>query len=157
MPNRWLAGVLLFALGFGSAMMMKVPSTQAASKEGVVEGNLRFVNGERGDFQLIYSKPNKSDIFVAVALGAQRQATWQRGKVAFTKEQRKSLTIFRLTPVMKVTAQFANPCDSPELCPFPPDPEPRPGPGPRPFSEEELAFNRSILAFLGPDARRPGF
>jgi len=137
---------------------MKLPSTQAASKEGVVEGNLKFVNGERGDFQLIYSKPNKSDIFVAVGLGSQKQATWHRGKITFTKEQRKSLTIFRLTPVMKVTAQFANPCDAPELCPFPPDPEPRPGPGPRPFSDEELAFDRSILTFLGPDlARRPGF
>src|SRR5262245_56042799 len=161
MRSRRFAGILLFALGFGSAVVMRIPSTQAASREGVVEGNLKYILSDRGDFQLIYSKPNKSDIYVAVGRNllkaSERRAALHRGKITFVKEQRKSLTIFRLTPVMRVTAQFSNPCGPPELCPFPPDPEP-PRPGPRPFGDQEIALDQYNFEFLGPDlARQPGF
>ena len=155
MRSRRFVGVLLFALGFGSAFLMRLPSTQAASRERVIQGNLKYIVGDRGDFQLIYPKPNKNDVFVVVGrnLGkaSQRRVSWHRGKLSFTKEQRTSLTIFSLTPVMKVTAQFENPCGPPVLCPFPDEPPRGPIP-PRPtLSEEQLALDKSDLAFLGPD------
>ena len=50
MKTRWLAGVVLFALGFGSAQMMKVSAADAAG--GMVDEGLNLV--EHADrFELI--------------------------------------------------------------------------------------------------------
>ena len=44
MSRRWLAGAFLFALGFGSALLVKLPEADAAAKEEVVAGTLKYVD-----------------------------------------------------------------------------------------------------------------
>ena len=67
MKAHWLAGAVLFALGFGSAFLVKLPSADAAdtaAKELAIEGTpLKYVDGQ--DFKLIYPPGGKTEYLVA--------------------------------------------------------------------------------------------
>lgn len=132
MSKRWLSGVLLFALGFGSAALVQLPSIHAAAKEVVIEGNLKYVDGN--ELQLIYPKPNKNDNYLAIVPRKKKsdrssgpQISFQTGKASFSKEDKEGMIIYRLTPVVIVKNNVTKPCNDPAvLCPLPPEPLPPP-------------------------------
>lgn len=142
MTTRWLAGAVLFALGFGSALLVRLPAADAAVKEEVVEGTLKYIDGE--DFRLKYPPGGKTDYLVAVARkpGAPApnpQVSYKVGEAVFSKKDLQSLTVFQVkplilwqaaSPAVKAAAAAVRPgrtirCGHPQIyCPLPPPPGP---------------------------------
>ena len=86
MTNRWLAGVAIFALGFGCAQMMRV-TTADADDDAVVDENLHIVDhGDR--FELVNTGGEHYLVIVERKLGTPApdpQIQWAKS----------SLTIFK--------------------------------------------------------------
>jgi len=124
--HRWLAGVLLFALGCGTALLIKVPAVGAASQEGVVEGSLKYVDGE--DFRLIYPSGDKTEYLVVVSRSpgttTEMPITSQSGLAVFSKKKLERLTIYRVTPLLTWKGGLIGKCDGEDYCPLPPPPPP---------------------------------
>ena len=129
--HRWLAGVLLFALGCGAALLIKVPAVGAASQEGVVEGNLKYVDGE--DFRLIYPSGDKTSgdkteylVVVSRAPGTMTEApiNSRSGLAVFSKKNLERLTVYRVVPVLTFKGGLIGKCDGEDYCPLPPPPPP---------------------------------
>lgn len=130
MKMRWLAGLTLFALGFGCAQMMKI--TPAEAEDGIVEEGLRFLENPSA-FELTNTGSKHYLVVVDRDADAQvdePQAISKTGSVTISKEGLKALTLIELRAVAQLIpgnpeARECNPefedCPSPE-----PLPEPRP-------------------------------
>ncbi|HEX4962486.1 MAG TPA: hypothetical protein VF173_16750, partial [Thermoanaerobaculia bacterium] len=128
MLTRWLAGALLFTFGFGSAVLAKLPKTAAASQEGVVEGNLKYVDGD--DFRLVYPPGEKTEYLVVVThtAGTKPDAAPQistlSGLAIYPKKNLDRLTVYRVTPLLLWHGGSIGKCDGDDFCPLPPPPPP---------------------------------
>ena len=129
MKTRWLAGTLLFAFGFGSALLVRLPSADASSTQGVVDGTLKYIDGEDA-FELIYPPGETTDYFVVAArdpeAAQQPGVTYKTGGATFSKKGLRSLTVLRLTPliVWKEDQDTLRCGNFPVLCVLPPPPPP---------------------------------
>jgi hypothetical protein len=127
MSTRWLYGVLLFAFGFGSALLMRLPAADAAAKEGVIEGGLKYVDG--ADFQLIHAAGDKNEYLVVVSrtpvsgTDLQPRVAYETEQAHISRERLQSLTIYRLVPLVRTLDRDIRKC-RPGLCPVPPEPPP---------------------------------
>jgi hypothetical protein len=151
MSTRWLPGILLFALGFGSAVLVRLPeadAADAAAEEGVVEGNLKFIDG--ADFRLVYPPGGKTDYLIVVSRksgtvkDSPPRISYHTGAAAFAKKDLQNVTVYHVKPLViwtsgaetsgveKAGAEKASArrvgvfrCGSgPFLCPLPPIPPP---------------------------------
>ncbi len=124
--HRWLAGALLFALGCGAASLIKAPAAGAASQDGVVEGNLKYVDGE--DFRLIYPPGDKTEYLVVVSrapgTATEIPITSRSGLAVFSKKNLERLTVYRVVPLLTVKGGVIGKCDGEDYCPLPPPPPP---------------------------------
>jgi hypothetical protein len=123
MSKRWFAGVLLFALGFGSAFLVRLGSAEAQpTSSGEVETGLRYTVGN--GFTLA-NTGNKAYLAVVTSTGgAGPQILQKSGTAEFSKKD--TVNIYRLVPVGIWATKF-RPCHEWELCPAP-SPEPPPPP-----------------------------
>ena len=144
MSGRWLAGAFLFALGFGSAFLTRLPAADAAAKEEVVAGTLKYVDDK--DFKLIYPPGGKTDYLVAAlrkpgTKAADPQVSYKTGEAVFSKKDLQSLTVYEVKPLIQwqsgpsparktAAAAAFGPgrtirCGIPQVyCPLPPPPGP---------------------------------
>lgn len=149
MTSRWLAGAVLFGLGFGSALLVR-PAADAANtavKEVPVEGTtLKYIDGP-DDFRLKYPAGGKADYFVAVVREpgsvSQSSISYKIGEVVVSKRDLQSLTVFQAKPLISLqpkttpvhaslvqaAAVSARPfrvirCGEQVYCPLPPPPDP---------------------------------
>lgn len=128
MRNRWLAGLALFALGFGSAQVMKV--TAAHAQDEMPDGFQIVDHGNR--YELINTGDRRVLAMVEYKEGMPAPAP-EIGAVE------RSLTVMKygLSKVrlawledLELSERECNPVF--EDCVEPGDPFPSPGPGPRP-------------------------
>ena len=130
MSTRWLSGVLLFALGFGTALLARLPEAGAASGQGVVSGSLKYING--ADFQLVYPPGGKASYLVVVSRKpgtvkalSEPQVAYKSGSAAYSKQNLDSLTIFEARPLAIWKGGDVIHCgDGPVQCILPPPPPP---------------------------------
>lgn len=144
MFTRWLAGTLLFALGFGSALLTRLPVAGAASAEGVVEGSdLKYIDGA-DLLQLINPSGGKTDFLVALsrkpaaAKVSGPQVSYVAGSASFSKKDLQSLAVYQVTPLIgwksgsekRGVAKAGETrlgvfrCGRPSICTLPPPPPP---------------------------------
>ena len=128
MSTRWLKGVLLFALGCASAMLVRPVETRAASAGGeTVEGDLTYIDGT--EFRLTY--PQGEAAYVVVV---QRKAgkghpsvSYQTGSAVISKKDLQSLTVYRLDPrvvIQNNNGSVTRCVRGDDQCPLPPPPPP---------------------------------
>lgn len=129
MLNRWFAGVVIFALGFGCARVMTPTSAEAKSAD--LEPGLKYMdngteyevtNAGESAYLAVVDRKAGSEV-------VEPQLGLKTGTAVFTKKDLERLTIFRVTPVA-----FLDPSLTPsgrdchpgfEDCPLPqPDPPP---------------------------------
>jgi hypothetical protein len=128
MKARWLAGALLFILGFGSAMLVKLPLASAGSTQGVVEGNLKYIDGDDA-FQLLYPSGDKSYIVLTTrdpnwAAEGAPQVTYQTGGATISKKGLYRLVVLRGEPLIAWNGDTLRCGNFPILCVLPPPPPP---------------------------------
>jgi hypothetical protein len=133
MTQRWLAGIAIFALGFGCAQVMQVTTADAQDTE--MEDGLQYSDtGESyvvtntGEFAYLAVVHRTSGTQVLEPSFGSKSETAE-----FSKQDLVDITIHRITPVGKLVPteqpQFTL-CDPPqdfEDCPYP-RPEPFPPP-----------------------------
>ena len=147
MKARWLAGAVLFALGFGSALLVRLPAADAAdapASEGTIEGTpLKYVDGE--DFRVKVPAGVKTEYLITVArkpgagVTPEPQISARTGEAVFSKKGLQTLTIFEVKPLVQwqsappqraAQASVVSPsrigrCGSPKIyCVLPPPPGP---------------------------------
>lgn len=127
MSTRWLAGLSLFVLGFGSASLVTLSAVGAASKEGVVEGNLKYIDSD--DFRLVYPSGGKNDYLVVVSRkpGTVKEPTpnisYATGLVRISKKGLQSLVVYK--PIIIWKGDVGRCGQGPFWwCPLPPPPPP---------------------------------
>jgi hypothetical protein len=127
MSTRWLKGILLFALGCASAMLVKPVETRAAAAGGeTVEGELTYINGN--DFRLTYPR-GEADYVVVVQRKAGKGRTTvssQTGSAVISKKDLQSLIVYRLDPrvVIQSSGNVLRCARWDDQCPLPPPPPP---------------------------------
>lgn len=132
MSHRWLAGILIFTLGFGSACLMRIGSANAASNEGEVEPGLVYSDSPT-TFKLVNSGDKNYVVIVTRKPGmipaSDPLVTYAAGSSSFSKNDLQSLRIYRVTPVGELQATIGfRPCNGgPDDCPLP---QPLPPPPP---------------------------
>ena len=109
MKARWLAGAVLFALGFGSALLVRLPAADAAdvpAREVAIEGTpLKYVDGQY--FRLKVPAGVKTEYLIAVARkpGAgvtfEPQISARTGEAVFSKKGLQTLTVFEVKPLVQ--------------------------------------------------------
>lgn len=138
MKTRWLAGVALFALGFGSSQMMKISVADAAGGAMVDEG-LSFV--ERDDsFELINTGSARYLVIVARKEGmvADPQMEAVEGSLTILKaglEEARIAKVQYLGALTNAKPPYRDCNPSVEDCVEPWEPLPTPRP-PKPFMLE---------------------
>jgi hypothetical protein len=128
MPTRWLAGMVLFALGFGCALLVNFPEASAASKQGLVSGSLKYVDST--DFQLIYPPGGKTDYLVVVSRkpgtvnNSEPLVAYKAGSATFSKKNLDSLIVYEVRPLV-IWKDDVSVCGrGPVQCILPPPPPP---------------------------------
>ena len=134
MKHRWLAGIVLFSLGFGSAFLMRLTAADTPPKEGIVEGQLKFVDGAE-TFSLTDGAGGKGYLIVVtrnvgVLQGGEPLVSYKKGAAAVAKKDLQTLGIYRLTPAGVWQSGSFRPCNEalPDDCPLPRMPQPPPPP-----------------------------
>lgn len=161
MSARWLGSILLFALGFATAFLIRLPVADATAIQGAVGGNLKYVEGDK-DFQFVY--PPGQDTSPYLVIGTRKPGTvkgpaplvsFQTGRLSVAKQNLVSLTICEVKPLLLLKEGRGIRCDQ-AYCPLPPEPLP-PGPPlqPKPPITIPPDFFYNFLK-AGPDAPRPG-
>ena len=144
MAKRWLAGVALFVLGFGSAQVMHVATADAQDTE-MDEGAELIDHGD--EYEIVNTGPYAYLIEVNLKPGFGEDEpviTHKTGSAVISKDGLDDLSIFRISTVGKVVPTVHPPfriCDPPmdfEDCPLP-RPQPPP-PGPIYFVEPDPNF-----------------
>jgi hypothetical protein len=131
MAKSWLAGVALFAFGFGCAQVMHVATADAQDTE--MEEGFQYV--DHGDkYELINTSGNAYMVRVKRKpgfAGFEPQVKLEAASAMISKDGLEDLSIFRITTVGKLVASVHPPfriCDPPQNfvdCPLPrPDPPP---------------------------------
>ena len=152
MSGRWLAGAFLFALGFGSALLVRLPAANAANtadvpaREVAVEGTpLKYVDGQ-DDFRLKVPAGVKTEYLIAVArkpgtgVILDPQISDRTGEAVYSKKGLQTLTIYEVKPLIQwqstprpsatraaaAVAAFGRTvrCGRDTYCPLPPPPRP---------------------------------
>jgi|tagenome__1003787_1003787.scaffolds.fasta_scaffold19889458_2 hypothetical protein len=133
MSIRWLAAVLLFSLGFGSALVVKSLETGVAPREGTIVGKLRY-RDTGTDFQLIRPAEDRVNYLVVVTkkgTDAAPQVAFPNEKLTLHKVDTGVVGIYQVIPLatVKVSSSVINSikCRPTDYCPLPPDPGPPPG------------------------------
>ena len=136
MKSRWLASALLFILGFGCAQMIRVPSAGASSTQGVVEGTLKYVDGD-DVFELLYP-PGGDRKYLVLARrdvdpvqAGEPQVAYRTGGAKYSKKGLRSLLVLRIEPLIAWDADVVRCENQPILCVLPPPPPP-------PIEDEQL-------------------
>jgi hypothetical protein len=129
MKARWLAGILLFSLGFGCALMIQPPSAGASATQGVVEGTLKYVDGDDA-FELLYP-PGGDKKYLVLARrdldsvqAGDPQVTYHTGGAKFSKKGLRSLLVLRIEPLIAWQDDVVRCEHLPILCVLPPPPPP---------------------------------
>jgi hypothetical protein len=129
MTSRWLAGLAIFALGFGCAQMMKVTAANAAD-DGMPDEEFRFV--DHGDsYELINTGTKRLLIMVELKEGVplpEPQIEAMEGSAIIMKEGLAYARIASLEE-LDLSERECNPIY--EDCVEPEAPFPSPGPRPR--------------------------
>ena len=106
MKARWLAGAVLFALGFGSAFLVRLPAADAAAREVAIEGTpLKYVDGQ--DFRVRVPAGVKTEYLIAVArkpgagVTLEPQISARTGEAVFAKKGLQTLTVFEVKPLIQ--------------------------------------------------------
>lgn len=112
MKARWLAGAVLFALGFGSALLVRLPAAvaantaAAAAKEVAIEGTpLKYVDGQ--DFRVKVPAGVKTEYLIAVArkpgagVTLESQISARTGEAVVSKKGLQTLTVFEVKPLIQ--------------------------------------------------------
>ncbi|HEX5716687.1 MAG TPA: hypothetical protein VF179_11060 [Thermoanaerobaculia bacterium] len=118
MKARWLAGAVLFALGFGCAFLVRLPAADAANaanaantadvpaKEVAIEGTpLKYVDGQ--DFRVKVPAGVKTEYLIAVArkpgagVTLEPQISAKTGEAVFSKKGLQTLTVFEVKPLIQ--------------------------------------------------------
>lgn len=130
MTSRWLAGLAIFALGFGCAQMMKVTAADAADDE-VPDQGFQFV--DHGDsYEFINTGDKRLLITVEYKEGMplpEPEIGAVEGSLIILKDGLSQLRLTRLED-LELSERECNPIY--EDCVEPDVPLPSPGPGPRP-------------------------
>jgi hypothetical protein len=129
MKTRWLAGALLFSFGFGSALLVRLPSASASSTQGVVEGTLKYIDGDDA-FELLYP-PGGDKKYVVLTRrdldsvqAGESQVTYHTGGAKFSKKGLRSLLVLRMEPLIAWQGEVSRCGNFPVLCVLPPPPPP---------------------------------
>ncbi|HWM94573.1 MAG TPA: hypothetical protein VN493_27715 [Thermoanaerobaculia bacterium] len=129
MKTRWFAGALLFILGFGSAMLVRLPSANANATQGVVDGTLKYDDGP-DEFRLSYPPGGKAKYLAVVTRDPdmviidEPLITYVAGEAAFSKEGLESVTVLKVEPLIIWNDDVFRCGNGPVLCPLPPPPGP---------------------------------
>jgi hypothetical protein len=129
MSTRWFAGLFLFALGFASALLLRLPAASAGAVSGIVEGTLKYVD-EKDQISLVYPEGGGGDYLVIASGktgpedGSAPQVSYEAGVAKFLKSDVQSLLVLRLTPVALWQGELIRCDDQPVLCALPPRPPP---------------------------------
>ena len=113
MKVRWLAGAVLFTLGFGSALLVRLPAADAAdaaadapAKEVSIEGTpLTYIDGQ--DFRVKVPAGVKTEYLIAVArkpgagITLERPVSAKTGEAVFSKKGLQTLTVFEVKPLIQ--------------------------------------------------------
>lgn len=130
MRNRWLAGLAIFALGFGCAQIMKVTAAHAAEDEMPYEGFQIIDHGDH--YELINTGDRRVLAMVEYKEGMPAPAPEIKaveGSLTVLKHGLSKVRLARLED-LELSERECNPVF--EDCVEPGDPFPGPGPGPRP-------------------------
>jgi hypothetical protein len=138
MKTRWLAGVAIFALGFGCAQMMKITAANAADTAGggMVDEGLHFIE-HPNSFEFINTGDKRYLVIVGNKVPAlDPQIKWVEGSLVIPKDSLIEARISRLQDLGIVTngrnPPFRECYPGFEDCVEPWEPLPRPRP-PQPF------------------------
>lgn len=137
MPKQWLAGIAIFALGFGCAQVMQVTTADAQDTE-LEDGLQYFDTGESyvvtnsSEFAYLAVVRRDSDAQVLETFFGSKAETAE-----FSKQDLVDITLHRITPVGRLA-----PTQQPQvvLCDPPEDFVDCPYPRPRPFPPPEMMF-----------------
>jgi hypothetical protein len=130
MTRRWLAGIVLFALGFGSSsLIQRVTADTPPPREGNLDAVLHYVDG--ADLTLKYPQGTSTYLLAVKRTGAgqepEEQISYKTGSAVIPKKGLSSVTIFRLVPI-GIWQNGFRPChgltDCPVPRPLPPPPPP---------------------------------
>ena len=132
MSIRWLAAVLLFPLGFGSAFLVRSQAADAPPGEGTIVGKLRY-RDTGTDLQVIRAANDPVSYLVVVATkgNGTPQVAYPNGGLTIPKTDARSVGIYQVIPLAKIRVGTPLPSPlkcRPSYCPLPPEPGPLPGP-----------------------------
>lgn len=133
MPSRWLAMVALFALGFGSACLVKVGKAQDEAEQWFDDD---FVVVDGGEDVVLENRSHEKGYVTVVTwkTGSGMSGgtvTGETGPVTVSKDNVAAISFYRLEPVGRwESGGIFRPCDPPALthCPIPGPPPPPPEP-----------------------------
>jgi len=149
MKAHWLAGAVLFALGFGSALLVRLPAAantaDVAAKGVPIEGTpLEYVDGSQ-DFRVRIPAGVKTEYLVTVArkpgpgVTLEPQISAKTGEAVFSKKGLQTLTVFEVKPLIQwqsapppgaaqkslAAPRWPGRCEHPQIyCVLPPPPGP---------------------------------
>src|SRR5688572_8031502 len=97
MSKRWVAGILLFALGFGSAFLVRLGPAEAQGTSGEAEkGSLKYTVGN--EFTLTNTSKDKAYVAIVAGKGGTGPQFLNKfGAAVFSKKD--PVYVYRLTPV----------------------------------------------------------
>lgn len=102
MTTRWLAGFLIFALGFGCAQVMKV--TPAGAEDGMLDEGLQVIEHPH-KFELINTGLYRYLLIVQPKAGATASMpdiSAVTGTVSVAKKNLEGVTVLKLQPLGKI-------------------------------------------------------
>lgn len=110
MTTRWLAGLALFALGFGCAQVMRVPP--AGAEDGVLDEGLRLID-HPNRFELVNSGLHRYVLVVQSKAGATvslPDLSSAMGSVSVDKDGLEGVTVLKVQSLGKISPD-ENPLD----------------------------------------------
>ena len=128
---RSFAGLLLFALGCSSALLLQSPSAGAASAGEVIEGTLSLVDDDQGNTLHLVSAAGGEVHYLAIVRrgvlpgsASGPSIADETGSAAVSKKDLASVLILRVMPVALWDGDVLKCDDQPILCALPPPPPP---------------------------------
>lgn len=104
MVRRWLAGALLFTLGFGSAKLLTLPTATAQDVLG--DGTLQFIEDDESIELVLPEGAETEYLTYATRISepgtiAPPQISYDTGSSVISKHDLATLTVFRVEPLLR--------------------------------------------------------